>query len=66
METLGHDPTRGTEALTDVIAGFEAFRNAAGFGAIRTEAEYERALALVESIFDATRARRSARIPRIR
>lgn len=55
METLGHDPARNAEALTDVIAGFEAFRSAAGFGAIRNEAEYARALALVESIFDATR-----------
>ena len=55
METLGHDPARNAEALTEVIAGFEAFRSAAGFGAIRNEAEYARALALVESIFDATR-----------
>jgi HTH-type transcriptional regulator/antitoxin HigA len=55
METLQYAPTTKPEALSNVLVGFDAFRNAAGFGAIRTKTEYRRALALAESIFDSTR-----------
>lgn len=41
--------------LTDIANRFNAFRDAAGFGAIHTEDEYRRAISLAESIFDATR-----------
>lgn len=47
--------TMTAAALKRVTLGFEAFRNAAGFGAIRSEADYDRALALVEAIMTATR-----------
>ncbi|MFA5941919.1 MAG: hypothetical protein WC809_21425 [Sinimarinibacterium sp.] len=47
--------TMTAAALKRITLGFEAFRKAAGFGAIRSEADYDRALALVEAIMAATR-----------
>lgn len=41
--------------LSEIADRFSAFHDAAGFGAIHTEDEYQRALAVVESIFDAAR-----------
>lgn len=49
METLT------TAALKRIARHFEDFRTAAGFAAIHDETDYERALALVEAIMDATR-----------
>ncbi|WP_174839728.1 helix-turn-helix domain-containing protein [Solimonas terrae] len=43
--------------LTRITRGFKGFVEVAGFGAIRTEADYDRALAIVEAIMDATRGK---------
>lgn len=42
-------------ALAEVARSFEAFRAAAGFGAIRSDADYTRAMSLIDAILDATR-----------
>lgn len=47
--------TMTATTLQRVADGFEAFRTAAGFTALHDEADYARALALVEAILDATR-----------
>jgi HTH-type transcriptional regulator / antitoxin HigA len=44
-------------ALERVARSFKGFAAAAGFDAIRTEADYDRALALVEAIMDVTRGK---------
>ena len=41
--------------LAQVARSFEAFRAAAGFGTIRNEADYARAMTLIDAILDATR-----------
>ena len=43
--------------LNRISRSFAGFAAAAGFGAVRTEADYDRALALVEAIMDATRGK---------
>ena len=41
--------------LAQVARSFEAFRAAAGFGATRNEADYARAMSLIDAILDTTR-----------
>lgn len=41
--------------LTELAQSYGEFRAVAGVGAIRTEADYDRALALIEAILDETR-----------
>ena len=41
--------------LAEVASRFEAFKAVAGVGAIRAEADYDRALTLIEAILDETR-----------
>lgn len=43
--------------LGRIARGFKGFADVAGFSAIRTEADYDRALALVEAIMNATRGK---------
>ena len=42
--------------LSQVTRSFEAFRAAGGVGAVRNQDDYERAMALIEAILDATRS----------
>jgi len=59
MEAVIHD-------LVEVGRRYEAFLDAAGVGAVRTETDYQRAVELVEAILDQTRnspARENAEHP---
>lgn len=52
--------------LAELARSYDAFRTVAGVGAIRSEADHRRALALIEAILTKPATRPRAKTPRIR